>query len=595
MMQRTIVGGTDRAGSWHPGTTTSSADATEQRVLRFGMLCPGTLLQEWQADAVRQLIALGDVEAVVLIVDDAAAAPPDPIGRSPLRRALFRLCAHGTAAPSATRPARPIGALASLPTLRCASSSTLRAAGLFSADDVHTVRAFDLDFILYFGADPVRGDMLGAARFGIWAFADSDGETDRREPPCWWAIYDRHPVVGAMLERLTERDDAGIILRKGTVKVVDWSYAKSVDALCFESARWPAQVCRDLQAGVADYLTAEPTPIGTRIARAPHALQLARFAGLTLTQRGLQIARKHLQYDHWRVGVIDAPIHAFLDPHTLPSVRWLSPLRYGEFLADPFAVVRDGRLTVMCERFDYTTQRGTITSFDASADGQPRDEQVSIGPNVHLSYPYLVEHEGSVYCIPETCHAREIALYRAESFPQRWVKVTTLVPDFAGVDATIFQHEGRWWLACVDDDPTPNQRLHLWHAPDLLGPWQPHAGNPVKTDIRSARPAGTPFMYDGALYRPAQDCSREYGGRVVINRVTRLDPRTFREEPAAVVDPSMLGLNAIGIHTISAAGAMTLIDAKWKKLMPQLAVRTALGPYVQRRSRTRRPTAVPTP
>ena len=147
MMQRTIVGGTDRAGSWHPGTTTSGAAASEQRVLRFGILCPGTLLQEWQADAVRQLIALGDVQAAVLIVDDAAAAPPDQIGRSPLRRALFRLCAHGTGVPSATRPARPTGSFASLPTLRCASSSTLRAAGHFSADDVRTVRACDLDFI----------------------------------------------------------------------------------------------------------------------------------------------------------------------------------------------------------------------------------------------------------------------------------------------------------------------------------------------------------------------------------------------------------------------------------------------------------------
>src|SRR3569833_971384 len=77
--------------------------------------------------------------------------------------------------------------------------------------------------------------------------------------------------------------------------------------------------------------------------------------------------------------------------------------------------------------------------------------------------------------------------------------------------------------------------LHLWYAQDILGPWTPHAANPDKTDVGSARPAGATFESDGVLYRPAQDSSHTYGGRVVINRVLALTPETFREEPAALV------------------------------------------------------------
>src|SRR5213596_456309 len=55
-----------------------------------------------------------------------------------------------------------------------------------------------------------------------------------------------------------------------------------------------------------------------------------------------------------------------------------------------------------------------------------------------------------------------------------------------------------------------------------LGPWRPHPGNPVKVDVRSSRPAGGPFLFGGNLYRPAQDCSRTYGGGITINRVTHL-------------------------------------------------------------------------
>ncbi len=40
-------------------------------------------------------------------------------------------------------------------------------------------------------------------------------------------------------------------------------------------------------------------------------------------------------------------------------------------------------------------------------------------------------------------------------------------------------------------------------------------------------------MLDGALYRPAQDCSVTYGGAVVINRIDRLTPEEFSEQPVS--------------------------------------------------------------
>src|SRR3990170_2959561 len=122
------------------------------------------------------------------------------------------------------------------------------------------------------------------------------------------------------------------------------------------------------------------------------------------------------------------------------------------------------------------------------------------------------------------------------------------------------QYEGVWWLISTDQGSYFN--LFVWYAPDLLGPWKPHAANPVKTDIRSVRPAGTPFMYNSYLYRPTQDCSRTYGGRTVLNRVTRLTPTEFKEELAAVIEPYTNSPFPDGVHTISAVGDITLIDGK---------------------------------
>jgi hypothetical protein len=183
-------------------------------------------------------------------------------------------------------------------------------------------------------------------------------------------------------------------------------------------------------------------------------------------------------------------------------------------------------------------------------------------PEFPVAHPYLLEHKGEIYCIPETCQAREIGLYRARQFPFGWRKVATLLSDFAAVDATIFQYDGRWWLTCTDNEQGVSLKLFVWHSEDLFGPWIPHAANPVKVDARSSRPGGTPFVQAGCLYRPAQDCSRTYGGRILINRIVTLTSEEFCEEPVSVIEPDSNSPYPNGMHTVSAVGSFTLIDGK---------------------------------
>ena len=118
------------------------------------------------------------------------------------------------------------------------------------------------------------------------------------------------------------------------------------------------------------------------------------------------------------------------------------------------------------------------------------------------------------------------------------------------IDPTIFQYEGRWWLFGTRADAGDNFKLFGWHADELTGPWRPHSANPLKTDIRSSRPAGPPFVHDGALYRPAQDCSTGYGAAVVVNRVLTLTPDAFEEEIVSRIAPDTGGRYPTGLHTL---------------------------------------------
>ena len=90
----------------------------------------------------------------------------------------------------------------------------------------------------------------------------------------------------------------------------------------------------------------------------------------------------------------------------------------------------------------------------------------------------------------------------------------------------------------------------------------------MKLDVRSARPAGTPFIHNGLLYRPARDCSVTYGGRVVINHVVKLDEHEFAEQPVKLVEPLTDTKYNQGLHTISGINDFTLIDGKRYRFNP---------------------------
>ncbi len=264
-------------------------------------------------------------------------------------------------------------------------------------------------------------------------------------------------------------------------------------------------------------------------------------------------------HQHWNIGYVEQPIQAFLEEGSPPPVMWFPLKGKGSFLADSFGIVRDGRTYIFCEELDYPVFKGKIARIEIEDDGGFSQPRVVMDMPFHMTYPYVFEFQRDVYCVPETYQAGEISLFKAEEFPDRWTKVATLVPDFPGVDSSIFNYQGRWWLIGTRKGAT-NEKLYAFYAPSLLGPWRAHARNPVKSDMSSARSAGTPFLWKGSLYRPAMDNSKVYGKRIVINRVRKLTPTEFDEEPVRFVEPARNGRFREGIHTLSSAGDITVVD-----------------------------------
>jgi hypothetical protein len=151
-------------------------------------------------------------------------------------------------------------------------------------------------------------------------------------------------------------------------------------------------------------------------------------------------------------------------------------------------------------------------------------------------------------------------------FPDQWTLETTLLEDRRAVDATFHFDGERWWMfvnVAPDGARHAHDELCLYWAPSPLGPWQPHPRNPVKSDARSARPAGTLFAHGGSLYRPAQDCTVRYGHAIVVNRIERMSTTEFRERPAWRIEPRWRK-GVVATHTLNSADGISVVDGmRW--------------------------------
>ena len=316
-------------------------------------------------------------------------------------------------------------------------------------------------------------------------------------------------------------------------------------------------MARDIQAGQADYFNHPPSSTSAPIYRSPQNFTLLRFLWKVNWIRSWRLFRAYTREPQWNIGIVDAPIHRFLEPGFQPEVNWAPLSGPDHFKADPFGVKISDGVQIYYEHYPYNTRKGYLGSLTWN-NGDFSQEKKALETDKHLSYPYLLQENGKRYVIPESSREREVALFEIDD--NDWKKVSVLIPDYAGGDPTVFHYQGSWWMFVTDANDGANFKLNLWHAESLTGLWKPHPQNPVKVDIRSARPAGTPFEHEGVLYRPAQDSSEVYGGRIRIQKVLEITTETYREEEAAIVEPLKSGKFRNGIHTLAQVGNYTLVD-----------------------------------
>jgi hypothetical protein len=366
-------------------------------------------------------------------------------------------------------------------------------------------------------------------------------------------------LIGGTAPMIGVRDSAAygspLIMRPG----LDAAHriGRSLDNL---GARLAALLVRAADTVAQGGTVAGSLPVALRTSDVWHA----RDAAGALTHGVRRLLNRMLAgTPHWYVGWRRTTADRVYDTLAIPRGGWTRlPDDGRRFYADPFVVARDGRTWMFVEELPIATGRGLISAVELGPDGPLGAPRPVLETGGHLSYPFVFERDGQMWMIPESADRRSVELYRADVFPDRWVHAATLIQDVPVGDATIVEHGGRLWLfgTVGEGDASSWDALYLWSSDTLEGPWRPHGDNPVLMDALGARPGGAFFHKDGALWRPAQDCTTGYGAGLALCRVTKLDDEGFAQEIAAVLRPGGADWPGTGLHSLNWAAGIEVVD-----------------------------------
>jgi hypothetical protein len=277
---------------------------------------------------------------------------------------------------------------------------------------------------------------------------------------------------------------------------------------------------------------------------------LPAFIGRFIREKVSRVALRRAE--HWSVAVRRG---------TGPFIAIADDAR--RYYADPFLFDWRGRNFLLVEEFSYAEKKGVISAAEIIGDRLVRAPAPVLERPYHLSYPFVLADGDNIYMLPETTANKTLELYRAIEFPSKWQLDRVLIEGLCLADATPLFHRGRWWLfaAAAEHGSTDRDELVIFYSDKLTGPWRPHRKNPVKSDCRSARPAGRILRQGARLLRPAQDCEDGYGAGLTWLEITELTPDDFHEEEI-VRWSGTNELGVAGIHSFDQIGQVQAIDFK---------------------------------
>src|SRR5215204_1083248 len=412
-------------------------------------------------------------------------------------------------------------------------------------EDADKITEFELDLLINFASYEWNHRVSKRAKHGVWFYAFGDS-------PGFEEVMNQVPITHSSLRSLKGETEQ-IVYSSASPTLSRFSAGLNNNTCYWKSAAFVARALRGAQEE------------GT------NALSFNRRAGITRVPGNAAMSRMFLKLSG-RIAARAVEKFSYSEQWILAyrfdrdEFRYLIP-PVGRFWADPFQIKVNGRYYIFFEDYVNAAGRAHISVVEVDQNGIVSGPTEVLKLDCHLSYPFVFEWRGDYFMIPETGDKNVVELYRSVSFPFEWQPAQVLLEAKCPLDTTLIEVNGTWWMFVniQEEGVKVNwDELHLYYSDSPLGPWKPHARNPVVSDVRSARPAGRLFWSDNVLYRPSQDSSMRYGYATTINRITSLSPTEYSEAEVSKILPDW-DKDILGVHTLNVVDGLTVIDCLTKR------------------------------
>lgn len=245
---------------------------------------------------------------------------------------------------------------------------------------------------------------------------------------------------------------------------------------------------------------------------------------------------------------------------------YVLPSTCKKWAADPVLIDHEGKSYLFYEA--VLKDKGRIEVAEVLPDCTLGPASVILEDDSHYSYPFVFQHGGQWYMIPESSARNEVSLYIADCFPLKWRKDQVLIRG-AYVDTTVFEISGTLFLLTFSVCPgcervIPSAYKLSWNNSEvILTPfdWPEY-------DSLKSRGAGPVFSQGNNLFRPAQKSKdQEYGDSVLFYRIDDLQSH-YIESSVAELTPENVHLSGVyfnGLHTYSCSDEFEAIDIRCRE------------------------------
>lgn len=271
---------------------------------------------------------------------------------------------------------------------------------------------------------------------------------------------------------------------------------------------------------------------------------------------------KYRNNQNWNIGFCEISPEELVSEKCLPRIHWLKHGYRDRFFADPFILrVDENAIYVLVEEMMFHT-KGVISLLMVDPRSYSLiDRKVLLDLDTHLSYPAIFRDNGKVYIYPENYASGQLSLYELDLESLSLTHVRQLI-DMPLTDATVYPApDGKFYMISTLSSNSRDNAF-LFAADSMSEGFRLISHQPVVTGKDRSRCGGSFFKADGRLFRPAQNCSRRYGGALKVMEVLECSDGRYSEKEYFDISPRSWNYN-LGMHTLNfnSDGSLAVIDS----------------------------------